>query len=260
MTFIDSDDWIEKDALQTMVERQTATDADIVQIDYYRTFGVYKKKSKSPLPNMTIRQPELFEKYYISFFGLNILNVSIWGKLYRTSLILEAGISPSGFKMGEDLIFNLKLFPHIQSYHFAEYTGYNYRYGGVTSKYNPNLLPDLKCQYIYKKECMKRYGYDKAFQYAAIEMRNILQSEIYQQIVYIGNRATICSNISKELQDDVWNDMQILANEYPDKRNDIFIKSIIDKNTAVMYEYVNERVEKDRWKIRAKNIISKVVN
>lgn len=260
MTFIDSDDWVEKDALQTMVERQTATDADIVQINYCRTFGIYKKKCKSPFPNMTIRQPELFEKYYISFFGLNILNVNIWGKLYRTSLILEAGISPSGFKMGEDLIFNIKLFPHVRSYHIAEYAGYNYRYGGVTSKYNPNLLPDLKRQYIYKKECIKKYGYDKAFQYAAIEMRNILQSEIYQQIVHIGDRTSICSNISTELQDDVWNDMQILVKEYPDRRNDLFIKSIIDKNAAAMYEYVNECVEKDRWKILAKSIIAKVFN
>lgn len=243
-----------------MVGRQTETDADIVQIDYFRTLGIYKKKKKSPFQDQTIRCPELFDKFYISFFGLNILNVNIWGKLYRTSIISESGMNPSGFRMGEDLIFNLKLFPHIRSYHIAGYAGYNYRYGGITSKYNPNLLPDLKRQYIYKKECMEKYGYDKAFKYAAIEIQNILQSEIYQQIVYIGDRKTICDNIAAELQDEIWNDMQRLAEEDPDWRNDVFIKSIIDKNAAAMYDYVNQRVEKDRWKIRTKRIIAKIIN
>ena len=34
-----------------------------------------------------IEGKELFEKYYISFFGIDILPVNMWGRIYRRSVI-----------------------------------------------------------------------------------------------------------------------------------------------------------------------------
>lgn len=161
--------------------------------------------------------------------------------------------------MGEDLIFNMRLFPHINSYYISDYVGYNYRYGGMTSKYNSRLLPDLKKQYIFKKECIEKYDYHKAFEFAAIEIKNILRSDIYQQIVYIKDKATILNNIKQELLDPIWEDMKSLVEVNPKHANDLFIKAIIDHNIETLYNLVSQSVHKDRYKIAIKRILSKLI-
>lgn len=161
--------------------------------------------------------------------------------------------------MGEDLIFNMRLFPHIKSYYISDYVGYNYRYGGMTSKYNSRLLPDLKKQYIFKKECIEKYDYHKAFEFAAIEIKNILRSDIYQQIVYIKDKATILNNINQELLDPIWTDMKSLVDINPKHANDLYIKAIIDHNAEMLYNLVSQSVHKDRYKITIKRILSKIL-
>ncbi len=54
--------------------------------------------------------------------------------------------------MGEDLYFNLRIFPHLQKIYIDDYIGYNYRFGGMTTQYNKNLLPNLKALYSIKKD------------------------------------------------------------------------------------------------------------
>lgn len=261
ITLIDSDDYIEPETFYNMIKCQTETNADIIQIQSYRSYSFFKRKQSihSTLYDKFITQPSLFNDYYISFFGINILPVSAWGKLYRTECILNANISAFGTNMGEDLIFNMRLFPHINSYYISDYVGYNYRYGGMTSKYNSRLLPDLKKQYIFKKECIEKYDYHKAFEFAAIEIKNILRSDIYQQIVYIKDKTTILNNISQELLDPIWTDMKLLVEINPKHANDPFIRAIIDHNAETLYNQVSQSVHKDRYKIAIKRILSKLI-
>lgn len=261
VTFIDSDDFIEPKTLQNMIKYQADTGADIIQIQSYRHYGIFRRKGRLiPAPHNTlITQPTLFDNFYISFFGINILPVNIWSKLYRTECIFNAKIEESKMAMGEDLIFNMRLFPHIKSYYISDYVGYNYRYGGMTSKYNSRLLPDLKKQYIFKKECIEKYDYHKAFEFAAIEIKNILRSDIYQQIIYIKDKTTILNNINTELLDPIWEDMKSLVEINSKHANDLFIKAIIDHNADTLYNLVSQSVHKDRYKIAIKRILSKLI-
>ena len=71
------------------------------------------------------------------------------GELYK-SYMLKNPPQPIGLAMGEDLYFNLELFTHLQIY-IDDYIGYNYRFGGMTTRYNKNLLPNLKVLYSIKK-------------------------------------------------------------------------------------------------------------
>lgn len=261
VTFIDSDDYIEPETLYKMVKYQVETNADIVEVQSYRKIVFYKTEGTnySKLHNQLITQPALMNDYYLSFFGINILSVSMCGKLYKTDCILNANLSPSGMTMGEDLIFNLKLFPHINSYYISDYIGYNYRYGGMTSKYKNKLLSDLKKQYVFKKECIDKYNYHKAFEYAAIEIKNTLRSDIYQQIEYIKDKPTIIRNIQQELTDPIWTDMQLLAKIRESHANDKFIQAIINHDVESLYDQVNESVHKDRYKIAIKRVIKKFI-
>jgi hypothetical protein len=68
----------------------------------------------------------------------------MWGKLYRKSSLNAANIQPTGITTGEDLAFNLQLFPYLSKIYILKECGYNYRFGGMTTRYNTCLLPDLK--------------------------------------------------------------------------------------------------------------------
>ena len=150
--FVDSDDWLEKNALKRMYDKAVETDADYVEIGMQRVLDRHKiiKRKNYPTIKGLITQPQLFNSYYISFFGVNILSVNIWGKLYKSNF-LKNPPQPIGLAMGEDLYFNLELFPHLQKIYIDDYIGYNYSFGGMTTRYNKNLLPNLKVLYSIKK-------------------------------------------------------------------------------------------------------------
>lgn len=151
--FVDSDDWLEKNALKRMYDKAIETDADYVEIGMQRVLDRHKiiKRKSNPAVKGLITQPQLFDSYYISFFGINILLVNLCGKLYKNSIFQEPP-QPIGLAMGEDLYFNLEIFPHLQKIYIDDYIGYNYRFGGMTTRYNKNLLPNLKVLYSIKKE------------------------------------------------------------------------------------------------------------
>lgn len=146
LTFVDADDWLEKDALEIMYDEIKKSNSDYVEIGMNRVLDNHSlliKKRKSPIIG-EITQPELFDKYFLSFLGVNVLSVNMCGKLYNKEIIEKNNILLQGVTMGEDLAFNLQLFPHLKKIKIISYVGYNYRFGGMTTKYNKNLLSDLK--------------------------------------------------------------------------------------------------------------------
>lgn len=116
LTFVDADDWLEKDTLEIMYNEIKTSNYDYVEIGMNRVLdnhSLLKKKRTNPVIG-EIAQPELFDKYFLSFLGVNILSVNMCGKLYNKEVIEKNNISIQGVTMGEDLAFNLQLFPHLK--------------------------------------------------------------------------------------------------------------------------------------------------
>ena len=140
ITFVDSDDWLEPQALEVLVAKSYETDADVVVGRMRKVYlgGLFSKSNTSTPEWMErlILHDELMEKYYISFFGVNILPVNIWAILYRRDLFICANIQPSKLMFGEDLLVNMYLFPHIKTFYAIDETIYNYRVGlpGISTK------------------------------------------------------------------------------------------------------------------------------
>lgn len=258
--FVDSDDWLEKDALKRMYDKAIETDADYVEIGMQRVLGRYniiKKKAHSTIKGL-ITQPQLFDSYYISFFGVNILSVNIWGKLYKSN-ILKNPPQPMGLAMGEDLYFNLELFPHLQKIYIDDYIGYNYRFGGMTTRYNKNLLPNLKVLYSIKKRKIEEYKYDKASEYIRIELKNVFISDINQRILFnYGSKEDIINQINKELTDPIWNDIQQIKNAKIIASP--IVQAIINKDANTIYELCQSDTKKYYPQWILKRIISKILN
>lgn len=257
--FIDSDDWLENpDILSIMYQKAEETNVDYVEMGMQRVMDRHKwikSKSISPVTGL-IKLPELFDKYYLSFFGVNILSVNIWGKLYRKSVLDKANLQPSGICMGEDLVYNLKLFPHLKSIYILDTIGYNYRFGGMTSRYNKHLYPDLKYLFTLKEQLIEQFQYNKASDFIRIEMKNVLHSDICQRIIFkIGTEEEIKAYLAKELEDPIW-ERVLQVKEHPSFLQDPFVKAIAQKNFQLLYSSCLTVVKQQKFKRNLKKIAS----
>lgn len=186
------------------------------------------------------------------------MSVNIWGKLYKSS-ILQNPPQPIGLAMGEDLYFNLEIFPHLQKIYIDDYIGYNYRFGGMTTQYNKNLLPNLKVLYSIKKRKIEKYKYDKASEYIRIELKNILISDIKQRILFkYGSKEDVINQINQELTDPVWNDIHQIKD--PNIIASPIVQTIINKDTNTLYALCQSDTKKYYPQWLLKNVISKILN
>lgn len=172
------------------------------------------------------------------------------GKLYRKSFLDSVPIQPSKLTLGEDLYFNLILFPYLKKIKIVDYIGYNYRFGGMTTKYNPYLLPNLETLYKIKMGLAEKYKYSKAIPYLLIEMKNIIKSDIKQQMVFkVSNRKEIINNLKKLFcSPHVLNDVYLYYKEENLKDTTSFVVALREKNFEKMYLSCLEEVVSERKK------------
>jgi len=231
--------------------------SDIVQMRANRVLGFIKRPYFSPISSQTITQPALFDKCYISFFGVNLLNVCMWGKLYRIETLRKANLSPSGFKMGEDLIFNLKLFPHCNIYTLIDYRSYNYRIGGLTSRYNPTLWRDLKRQYLIKRGEAEKHSYSKAYRPLAIELKNILITECTQRIFYLyESDEDLIKWIESEIRDNLyWLNLKDVLKDSDEPAAHL----IVERNAEGVLNEVKKKMINNRKRQFVKRVLMKLM-
>ena len=126
--FVDSDDWVELDMYQTLLEGIQKNDADLVlcnmfgYVDGKKSILNYHFPSDKSL-DFSFIQNELWP-YLIEKDDL----YSSCNKLFKNSIIQEYAITfPEGNALSEDNIFNLKYFGKIKKFLYLDYTGYHYR-------------------------------------------------------------------------------------------------------------------------------------
>lgn len=174
ITFLDSDDWfLDSDIILKAHTTAIKHNSDVVEMGMVRCFengGWIKRKMHRSYSGCLI-QPELYNEYFLSYFGKNILNVNMCGKIYRSSIIKEANILPFGLTMGEDEAFNLCLFPYIAIYTVLSDFGYAYRWGGITSQYNSHFYPDLLNFYKFRRKFLIEHPHPSALDYLKIELK-----------------------------------------------------------------------------------------
>lgn len=254
VTFVDSDDYIECEAIERQVAEMSRTGADVVQMQSYRVMGMIRRRSQTFVTPQVITQPELMDKYFISFFGVNRLDVCVWAKLYKVKLIKSAGVTPTGFRMGEDLMFNLHLFPHIGSYSIIDYAGYNYRTGGLTSRFNPYLWEDLKEQSLQKTAIALEHCNQFAVRTTAIELKNVFLSTALQRKEYLKETdVELKAWMTEQLADsNLWHHVRRIA----DDDNEYIYKAIRDKDVDFILSQVSATYKAQRIRRYLKKLIS----
>ncbi len=260
--FLDSDDWLEKDAVENLMKPMSQFEADVVvgQIRnvYHVAFLYLRDWRQKSLKNTNklISHEEMMEDYYLSFFGINILPVSMCATLYRRSVINQAQLQPSGLGFGEDLAFNMKLMPYVQRYYMIDKIVYNYRKErwGASPKYLDNWLKNARLLFDSKMQQIKELHYDKAIKWQLIEYVNYMKTYVRNSLLYDAKHIEKRKNILRDefLLYGYAEKVQLLSTmEYKDH---VLFNAIQNKDVDKLFEIIHHRLIQTsfiyKWKVR----------
>jgi hypothetical protein len=109
---------------------------------------------------------------------------------------------------GEDMLANISLFPHLTRIYISDNVVYNYRTGGMTTKYNPQLLQEVKKMYRIRRELITNKNLPLDYRiYLDIEAKNFLQIATSQHIKFELNKQETSVFLKRELLDPMWDEV-----------------------------------------------------
>ena len=173
VSFLDSDDLMTHRSIELMMNAVKNNGVDLVIGMYDNLVGcitTHHKADKCCLfpCGRVVSQPELFDKYYVNFFSsTRLFPINAWGKLYRKGVLDKASretelFSPNIPFMGEDLYFNMKVFPYLDSAYRIDASVYKYRYGGGTFGFNTKF-PQIFFLFDKRLELLDKYNYTQGY-------------------------------------------------------------------------------------------------
>ena len=117
--FIDSDDWVEKNFLENLINEAGINQCDIVGCAYRKTDGRLQITSNEKY-SLSVYENENIMSFLID----NRIQQVVWNKLYKKSVI--AGILFEEGKYHEDEFWSYQVFAKVNKYVEIDYVGYNY--------------------------------------------------------------------------------------------------------------------------------------
>jgi len=154
--FVDADDWVAADMLESLLGEAVASQADIVLCTYMKEYENRSVEKHFDLPDRVEYSPaetrrvllcrlvgpigqELARPENLDSFG------TVWGKVYRSSLLMDNGlrfVDLLEIGTNEDCLFNLQAFAVARTTVFIRRALYHYRRDNpdsITSAYRPQL-------------------------------------------------------------------------------------------------------------------------
>lgn len=116
ISFIDSDDWIEENMYEQLINLATINCASVVECNFRSTnLKDNKLCLKLPIPYFKKSNSSLVK--YINHLYKEELGVSVWNKIYKTKIIKENNIRFENhiLTFGEDLLFNLQIMHYVDT-------------------------------------------------------------------------------------------------------------------------------------------------
>ncbi len=160
--FVDSDDYIENNAIELINEKIQNSDLDLIQFAF-STFEAEEMPIAKNVFTEKVISDSINEKinYMIEREVIN----SIWNKCYNTNILNKNSIRfAEDIKIGEDLIFNLEYFSYISNFDILNVNLYNYRLNvanSLTKKYNENKYVMLMKVNDILEKFANKYNDDK---------------------------------------------------------------------------------------------------
>lgn len=154
----DSDDWLETNGIEEMVNKIVSEKADILYCNFYYTYNSYNK--------LAIQAEVKTGETYIKNMFIEKLHGAVWNKLYKKSLFTDHFIQfPNGNDMWEDLYTNFYLFYYSKKISYLNKAYYHYNQENVNSlvkgisikKLQEIILNVVKIEKFLNKQKDKRF-------------------------------------------------------------------------------------------------------
>lgn len=246
--FMDHDDWLyDKESLNLMVSNAEKTNADVVIGRHIRNIAGFSKGVYIPIPAGVIEQPELKDTYYCSYYGVNLMPVYIWARLYRKSLIDKANMEPHELRHGDDVAWNLFIMPYAQRVSVLNDIVYVHRWGGSSSKFADGLNEEKKF-YKIRIDALKRFDYPQGRKWLDIEAKNVLRVDFQQRMLFFKmTKDEMCAYIKKELENPIW---EMVAPTIRECCVDEFSKAFLSKDVEQLYSLTKNVLNSPRNRVK----------
>lgn len=261
---LDSDDYLPKNAIEILLTYMIEKEVDLVKGLMAQVIGIFKFKNNGKggsFPfHQVVQQPELFDKYYLNFFGVPYFSIMTTGTLFRKSVIDKAmkntHLCCHGIEfVGEDHYIFMKLFPYLNSMYRTDENVYFYRSGGLsTDRFSPTY-PGL---FVLSEERLKLLDYYKLSEgylplfeeYANTVFYHAKQLLLYKQ----ADRDGVIEFLREELSTrNVVPRMKAFVSEQG--TNNLRLQLIVNDDYVGIYENVRESITHIPLKQRIKKLI-----
>lgn len=190
--FLDSDDWIDRNTIDTAIHMIMKTESDIVLWSYIREYST----SSKPV--------YLFEKSIRTWNGLEVKSlyqqligpqkeqlrepqkvdslITAWGKLYKKSIIGDVRFVDTKIIGTEDALFNIQVFSQVKKAVYIPNTFSHYRKTNSDS-----LTKKYKNQLVYQwRELYRRIRLHLNSEEATLECYNALSNRVALGLIGLG--------------------------------------------------------------------------
>jgi len=142
--FADSDDWIDLDTCQLLIESINRTEVDVVLFSYVKEFSNHTEEKfiLSEKMNFNEEESKNIHRRIIGLYQEELSHpenadsiVTAWGKLYKAEIIKDNKIYFTDCNLigTEDMLFNTYYFKHVKSITYIHSCLYHYRKNNSTS-------------------------------------------------------------------------------------------------------------------------------
>ncbi|MBS4205796.1 glycosyltransferase family 2 protein [Lederbergia citrea] len=265
--FVDADDWIDKQMIETLYNELISNNLDIVVCNSFDVFGnghIIKRKYDSYFFNREkiYNNEEIKREIVPSYFHYgNAFPASLWGKLYRKELLIDGGRFLERIHFfGDDLFYNLEILMKAKRVKIIEAPLYYYRMGGFTNSYMPYYFDDVFNGYQIQKEIINEYYLEtKQEQYNGISImllylfRNGLYNFFYGNLDETNIKSLIGEYVSNR------NVIESLNNVGSQENFSIdYINAIRNQDIDFLYSIGENMFKRKRTKRAIKSFLTKL--
>ncbi|MBR0471297.1 MAG: glycosyltransferase family 2 protein [Methanosphaera sp.] len=234
--FLDSDDWLEENTLETLYETAMENDSELVMFNALEHYKNNKTKNRT---YHVIKEDNNFRKF--SFDYNNNINLVMNGyhivctKLHKLDFIKNYSLSFAEKDQFEDVLFHIKSMIYAKRISYTPEVLYHYRRTGDNSRQNNALNGKKSLQFFEIFEEVKEFLYDECL-YEKFKIN-------YYKFV-INETRNIEQNIDNKFYDDFFIKAKKTFNKLCISTNDImrlpldyqyFYKALIESDNSLMF-------------------------
>ncbi|SFL15979.1 Glycosyl transferase family 2 [Paenibacillus sp. 1_12] len=126
--FVDADDYIKEEMFEVLYTAAKQGNCDVVISNYESEMNDHLVVTRYPFPTDSILRSSYIEEELLTYFLKKEDLNTVCSKLYKHETIRTFKVEfPGHVALGEDGMFNLRVFRHAAAIQYMDYTGYHYR-------------------------------------------------------------------------------------------------------------------------------------